>query len=239
MFCPYSLATRTGRAATFDRYRRHPAAGARMLWLEHIALALNEKQGLIAGKRAIDHVRADGGLSAVIDQFHTALTENEHAIYELRRLTKPARDPAKKGVRWRAVRALTHGSRSEMLAQLNRLPGTTVIGADGIARRVVRDGTNPADHHAEHFYVAAPAGVAYKKRAGFEMLWRTATHARRRTARPVPEPTPTARDRLHGGEFSAVSACVAWPLVRASARRRRPGHRRTRGAHETYSDQRR
>ncbi|WP_280424791.1 hypothetical protein, partial [Nocardia carnea] len=100
VFCPYSLATVAGRAATFDRYRRHPAAGARMLWIEHIALALNERQGLIAGKRAIDHVRADGGLTVVLDQFQDALAEGEHAVYELRRLTKPARDPGKKGMRW-------------------------------------------------------------------------------------------------------------------------------------------
>ncbi|MBC7303188.1 hypothetical protein [Nocardia salmonicida] len=183
VFCPYSLATMAGRAATFDRYRRHPAAGARMLWLEHIALALNERQGLIAGKRAIDHVRADGGLDVVLDQFGAALAEGKHAVYELRRLTKPARDPAKKGVRWRAVRALGHGSRTDMLAWLNTLPGTTVLGDDGIARRVVRDGTHPDDHHAEHFFVAAPAGVGFKKRAGFERHWRAATHARRRAER--------------------------------------------------------
>lgn len=59
---PYSLATVAGRAATFDRNRRHSAAGARMLWLEHIALALNEKQGL----------------GVVFDQFDETLAEGEH-----------------------------------------------------------------------------------------------------------------------------------------------------------------
>ncbi|WP_280421532.1 hypothetical protein [Nocardia carnea] len=84
------------------------------------------------------------------------------------------------------MRATEYGSRTEMLTRLNTLPGTTVVGADGITRRVVRDGAAPDDHHAEHYYVAAPAGVTYKKRAGFEQLWRTATHARRRTERHRP-----------------------------------------------------
>ncbi|WP_069167953.1 hypothetical protein [Nocardia altamirensis] len=182
VFCPYSLATAAGRAATFAKFREHPAAGARMLWIEHIALCLNPKQGLIGGRRAIDYI-VEAELTEVLDQFRAALHTSEHAVYELRRLTKPAADPAKKGVRWRAVRAIAHGTRTDMLAHLEQLPGTTELGEDAITRRIVRDGTYTIDGHAEHFYVAGPAGVEDRKRPGFEMLWRTATLQRHRHER--------------------------------------------------------
>ncbi|GAB4590137.1 hypothetical protein [Nocardia sp. IFM 10818] len=198
VYCPYSLSNQAGRQETFARYRRIPAAGARMLWLEHVALCLNPKQGLIGGRRAVDHVR-DAGLTAVLDQFRQALETGEHAIYEVRRVTRASDTADTKPERWRSIRPIAHGSRSQMLADLDKLPGVSVVGEDGITRRVVRDGQHPDDSWAEHFWVAAPAGVQVKSHAGFEALWRQATRARRRRERHLGDgwrdrpPAPRAR----------------------------------------------
>ncbi|WP_280454195.1 hypothetical protein [Nocardia brasiliensis] len=194
VFCPFALSSAAGRVVTFEKFRTHPAAGARMLWIEHLALCMNPKQGLVAGRRAID-LLAEAGLDEVIGQFQSALAGSEHAVYELRRLTKPAKDPAKRGARWRAVRAIAHGTRAEMLAHLDRLPGASELGEDGI----VRDGTYTADGNAEHFYVAGPAGVEDRKRSGFETLWRTATLNRRshERLRPLSDRGPSGAPRAN------------------------------------------
>ncbi|MBF6137801.1 hypothetical protein IU501_33050 [Nocardia otitidiscaviarum] len=188
VFCPFAL-TGAGRAATLARYATYPAAGARMLLMEHTALALNAKQGLVGGKRAIDFVRA-AGLTEVLSAFEELLAEQPHALYEVRRLARRTRAGGGRMVA-RSVRAADVGTREEMTAWLAGPPlrieiegpdgrpvltGTrTVIGPDGIARAVVpgRDGTGP--HELEHFFVVAPALVDDKERPGFGDWWAGAT----------------------------------------------------------------
>ncbi|MBF6333484.1 hypothetical protein IU452_33845 [Nocardia transvalensis] len=177
VYCPYALSSVAGRRDTLARYGAHPAAGARTLWLEHVALALNPRQGLIAGRRAIDLV-TDLGMTEVLAHFHTALETAMYAVYEVRRVTIPAKKPGAKSQRWRSIRILAQGSRAAMLARLVHQPGRAVVGEDGILRKMIRDGTDPADAYAEHFWVAAPAGVDAKARPGFERWWLRATSGR-------------------------------------------------------------
>ncbi|WP_280471133.1 hypothetical protein [Nocardia cyriacigeorgica] len=189
VFCPFALVTAANRVATLARYAAFPDAGARMLLMEHTALALNAKQGLVGGKRAIDYVRA-AGLTGVLAAFESALAEQPHALYEVRRLARRTQTGGAKMVA-RSVRSVDVGSREEMAAWLDGAPLRVDIGGpdgsqalvdtrrelgdDGIARAVVpgRDGTGP--HELEHFFVVAPAVVADKERPGFADWWAQAT----------------------------------------------------------------
>ena len=74
------------------------------------------------------------------------------------------------------MRARAYGSRSEMRAQLHTLPGTTALGEDSIARWVVHNGINTA----EALLGRLGRLGRLQERSGFEIFWRTATHARRR-----------------------------------------------------------
>ena len=81
------MTTASGRQAVVERYRREPQAGAQALFLEAVARSLNERQTLIAGSSAADLV-AQAGLVDVQARFERMLDECEHAIYEVRRLTR-------------------------------------------------------------------------------------------------------------------------------------------------------
>jgi hypothetical protein len=103
------------------------------------------------------------------------LAECEHAIYEVRRLTRrsPLR-PSGRGITARAVRAVARGTRQQMHDALAQLPGDRQVGADNIVRHVLRE--RSAELPAlEHFYVVCPAVVEDKQRPGFDTWWQEAT----------------------------------------------------------------
>jgi|RhiMethySRZTD1v2_1073278.scaffolds.fasta_scaffold859406_1 hypothetical protein len=81
------MTIRFGREAIVERYRRQPQAGARALFLEAVVRNLNERQALIAGGSAADLVSA-AELVDVRARFETMLDECEHAVYEVRQLTR-------------------------------------------------------------------------------------------------------------------------------------------------------
>jgi len=87
-YCPFALATATGRTNTLERYRREPDAGARALFVEHVSLCLNPRQGLMGNQRLVDTV-ATAGLTEVLTRFHHKIETTEHAIYEVRRIARP------------------------------------------------------------------------------------------------------------------------------------------------------
>ena len=152
------------------RYSETPEAGVQTLMLEHVALALNPTQGLIAGKRAIDVVR-EAGLEQVLERFERELDATPHTIYEIRRLIRPQKlDPTKMANAARSVRRLTSGSRSKMIERLSNLGHDVVVGEDGITRLYTqtRGETLPA---REHFFVVAPAFVHDKQDKNFESWW--------------------------------------------------------------------
>ena len=176
-FCPFSLANKAGRKRVLARYAETPQAGADTLMMEHVALALNPKQGLIGGDRAFDAVR-DAGHEHVIAAFTAELDTTGHCVYEVRRILRAKKsDPSKMAAPARSVRTVARGPRSEMLASLAGLGvqrGLPVIVADdGIGRVWVRV-QGEGFPTSEHFLVVAPDGVLDKQHANFEVWWETA-----------------------------------------------------------------
>lgn len=167
VYCPFSLSTNAGLSRTLERYRHEPDAGARALFIEHVSLCLNERQGLLGDRRLIDAVTA-AGLHEVLNRFEEKIATVEHALYEVRRLARPR--VAGAPLIARSVRRLRTGSRIDLTADLARMPGCAVIGADNITRMVVRERAQDAPW-AEAFYVVGPAVVADKARAQFEQWW--------------------------------------------------------------------
>lgn len=170
-FCPFALANKAGRARVLARYADEPAAGARTLMMEHVALALNPAQGLIGGARAIDVVRAHGA-TAVLDEFARDLDAAPHALYEVRRVLRPRKDdPTRMANAARSVRRIATGTRADMLTLLTDTAADDLhVGDDGIARVYLRTrgATFPT---GEHFLVAAPAVVADKEHEKFDAWW--------------------------------------------------------------------
>jgi hypothetical protein len=169
-FCPFTLATESGRARQVERYREEPGVGAEALFLEFVARSLNPAQTLIEGSSAAQWVAA-AGLHEVQDRFDLLVEESAWALYEVRRLTRPGRD-GKRGITARSVRVAATGTRAEMAAQLATQPGRRVVGLDGVVRHILRERRIDA---VDHLFVAAPAGPEGKQRPGFEEWWQEAT----------------------------------------------------------------
>lgn len=180
-FCPFSFGSRAGREIMLDRYAADPATAARTLIMEHLALALNPKQGLIGGKRLIDLVRAEN-LTAILTAFDAALDRQTHALYEVRRIIGARKgDPTVSGNVERSLRVRTTGTREELQATLVRLAAdgaakgltTATAGDDGILRLYQhrRAAVFPT---VERFFVVAPALARNKERARFDTRWAAA-----------------------------------------------------------------
>jgi len=173
-YCVFALTSQSGRQAVIERYRREPQAGARALFLEAVARSLNERQTLIAGSSAAELI-AQADLPVVRARFDAMIENCEHAIYEVRRLTRRSSlRPGGRGITARSVRAVARGTRQQMHDALAHLPRNRQVGSDGIVRHVLRarSAEGPA---LEHFYVVCPAVVEDKQRPGFEAWWQEAT----------------------------------------------------------------
>ncbi len=173
-YCPFAMTTASGRRAIIERWRREPHGGARALFLKSVARALNERQTLVGGSSAAELV-AEAGLAAAHAQFQAMIDGCEHAIYEVRRLTR--RSAARvdgRGITARSVRAVARGSRAEMAVALQRFPGERRTGGDGVVRHVLRARTDELPS-LEHFFVASAAVVQDKQRPAFEAWWQEET----------------------------------------------------------------
>lgn len=173
-YCVFAMTNQAGQQAVVERYRREPRAAVRALFLEQVARSLNERQTLIAGSSAATLI-ANANLADVQAQFEAMLEDQEHAIYEVRRLTRRStRRPDGRGITARSVRLTARGTRQQMHSALKLMPGSRQVQGDGIVRHVIRERTAelPA---LEHFYVVCPAVVEDKERAGFDAWWQEAT----------------------------------------------------------------
>jgi hypothetical protein len=176
-FCPFSLCNIAGKERALAAYLAEPAAGVQALVLEHVAVALNPRQGLVGGDRLADILAATGQHRAVLDAFAARLGEMTWQVYEVRRVIRPrAGDPSKPANAVRSLRAVASGTREQMTAVLGRLAGlqgAVIDTSDGITRAWLRRRGQqlPA---AEQFYALAPAGPADKTGPGFGPAWRAA-----------------------------------------------------------------
>jgi len=148
------------------------------LLMEHLALALNPAQGLVGGRRLVDMVR-DQKLTGVLDAFDELLSEQAHAVYDVRRILRPCKnDPAKLGNAARSVRRRMRGTREDMDAILARLAAEEraqgvlerEVGEDGIVRlyKHRRGAMFPA---IKRYFVVAPALAIAKEHTNFDQWW--------------------------------------------------------------------
>lgn len=173
VFCCFALATQAGRDKTLQRFSRQPSAGVRALLIEHVSRSLNPAQTLVSGSSLATLIR-QAGLTEVSDGFARLLRRCDYSVYEVRRLTRQARNGGR-GMVARSVRVLATGERGDMDAHLRELPGNRISGFDGITRHIVYERSVDG---MDHLYVAAPAGVDAKERDAFDTWWDEALQAR-------------------------------------------------------------
>jgi hypothetical protein len=172
-FCPFALQNKASRERTLRRFGREPQRGVLALYMEHLALALNETQGLVGGKRLRDLVEADDSLAHVLDALEERLSGAEHALYEVRRVIRP-------GNASRSVRRLRTGSREQLtrgfaqVADNARAQGVKVETAPSGHTRVWLVERDERPTTVEHFLVVAPADCHDKQQPNFEQWFAVA-----------------------------------------------------------------
>lgn len=171
VMCPYALASKAGRVTAIERYAAEPEAAIHALTIEHVALALNPNQSLMAGARLVDAIAA-AGHAGIIAEFSDRISELSHGVYEVRRVARPRAGTTPMVAR--SVAKLHTGTRAEALAVLASMPGSREVGADGIVRMVARPRGESAPW-AEQYFVACPATVESKARPSFGRMWREVT----------------------------------------------------------------
>lgn len=177
VWCPYQAGNK-GVESLVERWTRQPEAGARAIWLEHTALALNPRQRLFGTKSAREVATAHG-LTECMRMAEDRLNTDQWAVYEVRRLYLPAKgEPGKKGPAMRAVcRVSPQASRAVAYAELEaraQLNGQRVETDEHGIHRVVFRTAGPTYPTVEEQLVTAPAIVQDKQRNGFEALWNRA-----------------------------------------------------------------
>lgn len=164
-YCPFAL-TPGSRAATLARFAASPDQAVLPLLMEHAAVAMNPRQGLIAGRRLIDLMRRTPDAAEAVRRFDAALDTAGWAVYEVQR-ARLAR---------RTVRQVTRhatGTRLEARAVLESLSArhrTPLDETDGHPRLWHRRPA-PVPPTAEWFCTVAPAVVDGKTGPGFAGAW--------------------------------------------------------------------
>jgi len=142
--------------------------------MEHLAVSLNPRQGLMAGERLAGLLARTPGHQRTLAAFRSELDRIPWRLYEVRRAVLPAAsDPAKTGRAARWLRTHATGTRAQMTAALTTVAarnGLPVTAEDGIPRAWARRRGEylPA---ADWFYVAAPYGARDKEGPGFAAAW--------------------------------------------------------------------
>lgn len=179
-YCPFAILNHGGRRRVMEMYAAEPGTGVSGLLMEHLAVSLNPRQGLMAGRRLADLLAASPAHAETMSLFREQLETCRWNVYEVRRALRPkASDPAKVANAARWLRIAAAGSRADMTAELaamGRAAGINVTTDDGIGRVWLRR-RGPLLPAAEQFYVAAPAGAAEKEGRGFAAAWEAAMQA--------------------------------------------------------------
>lgn len=171
--CPYALTSENGRARTIPRYLRSPRLAMLPLAMEHTAVALNERQGLIGGKRLVDELRRHPDAAPLLAMFDKYLDAQEWALYDVRRAFVAGRDGRTASARSLDVVAL--GSHQEVRSHLDRIAkehGRTVE-RDGVHRRLRLLNRQPTLPTAERVLVISPATAEPKVAPAFPKMWQT------------------------------------------------------------------
>lgn len=182
-FCPFQAGPEA--ALMFRRWTEEPDAAAQALLLETTALALNPRSTLFGTRASARQRSSERDLPAarLVEQH---LADATWACYEVRRVKGPSRSNPAAITADRSVRTTATGTRTEIEQRIATLGDEQRLRLEvdeyGYVRAWARERGN-AYPLVEHFWVAAPAGVADKQPAGFEDRWADATGS----PRPLPD----------------------------------------------------
>lgn len=140
------------------------------LVMEHLAVSLNHRQGLNAGRRLVDLLAATPGQEQTLALFYAQLEASPWSVYEVQRAI--TEDRKGKPHYTRNVQTLMTGARSEAQSALAALGVTRA--EDGIPRVWLRERDPHRLPTADWCYVAAPVGADDKKGPGFDEAWEVA-----------------------------------------------------------------
>lgn len=210
--CPFSGVC-SPQPDHLERLRKFPSLAARVLRLEYVSMALNSNSSLYKDDTLFRRVTDDQNNDA-LGEFAAGLDEQDWSVYRLQRAytagrrpecrtahgdrcAKPeCRDSSIKGTVYRSVKTVRTGSRAEAGAFLDNAavalgrPVEHSASAHGAGIDRVRTRVRPdakAYGTAEDFYVAAPAGVQDKARAGFATVWAQMTAGKKTGTAPCEE----------------------------------------------------
>ncbi|MFI9553651.1 hypothetical protein [Nonomuraea endophytica] len=172
--CPYAFSLAEGRERTIPRYLANPYEALLGLTMEHLAVAVNPRQGLLAGQQLYDLIVSNPDSGPLLELFERHLDRLPWAIYDVRRAmaAKPG-DAMARGQTHRSLELLVEGTRADVLAHLARaayLLGREVE-TDGRHHRVWLRTRNLYYPCVEHILTAAPALANDKSYRSFEKAW--------------------------------------------------------------------
>lgn len=170
--CPYGLTNRAALPATLARMNSQPQAAVTALLLEQRAVAINPRQGLIAGRRLLTAAR-ELPADALLACYQQRLERDPWALYEVRRIWYPARGDRARPLVARSVTVRQTGPQKELSAAL--ATHGNVEHQDEIPRVWLQRRAPGGGPGREHFLTVALAGATDKEPARFQQLWTTST----------------------------------------------------------------
>ncbi|MFI7641898.1 hypothetical protein [Nonomuraea sp. NPDC049400] len=171
--CPYALTSAKGRGRTIPRYLAAPHLAMLPLLMEHTAVALNERQGLIGGKRLVDELRRHPDAGPLLALFAEHLDAQQWAVYDVRRAFVEGKDG--RAASARSLEVVELGSQEDVRAYLDLIAekhGRSVE-RDGIHRRLRLLNRQPNLPTAERSLVLSPATAEPKVAPAFPKMWET------------------------------------------------------------------
>lgn len=169
--CPFAL-DGPSKGETIARFIADPAVAMRPLLMEHVAVALNHKQGLIGGKRLVDELRRHPHAGDLLARFAARLDDVEWALYEVRRATVLGEKG--KPLTSRSLTAALTGTRGDVRARLYELAAERglTIERDGPHRRAWEHirvaGAYPT---YDHMWTIGPSTAELKTGPAFPKRW--------------------------------------------------------------------
>ncbi|WP_214317116.1 hypothetical protein [Nonomuraea sediminis] len=172
--CPFAFSLAEGRDRTIPRYLANPHEALLGLTMEHLAVAINPRQGLLAGEQLYDLIASNPDSGPLLELFERRLDRLPWAVYDVRRAmgAKPG-DAMARGQTYRSLELLVEGTRADVLARLDRaahLLGREVE-TDGRHHRLWLRTRNLYYPCVEHALVVAPALAHDKTFKSFERSW--------------------------------------------------------------------